>query len=85
MICQADFMLHEICVAIIFSYHLKNRNITNIMATENFMFNKKSATHTRIVEYETAYILPMLSNTLALAHTERTALIYVIVNIIVYC
>jgi hypothetical protein len=25
------------------------------MATENFMFNRKSARHTRIVEYETVY------------------------------
>jgi hypothetical protein len=35
----------------------KKSNTTNIMATENFMGNSKSAQHTRFVEYETVYFL----------------------------
>jgi hypothetical protein len=55
MICQADFMSHEICVAIIFSYYKKNETLQKLRPPKNFMCNRRSARHIRIVEYEPVY------------------------------
>jgi hypothetical protein len=54
MVCQADFMLRTKFAWSLFFHIIKKRetfgNITKIMATENFMYNRELARHTRIVE-----------------------------------